>query len=219
MRAHLRKASLSILRGKEFQYAPLLEIMFVDVAAAFLQRPSSYAASMALGGMAVLDGATEGTHYPYLVRGKDVPEGMPKSVAASEWEGTDNTITPDAVLSQDSLFRFFYEHAPLDRRADNCISVRARPLVITYNPSIVDSVVKCFQPLSGELDSVNALLEAAGTKFEGFKAQTRAGLEYALDKHKTLDLQVQIDAPIFVFPERFGISCRLLVTCDCERNF
>lgn len=36
---------------------------------------------------------------------------------------------------------------------------------------------------------------------EGIKAQTRAGLEYALEEHKTIDVKIDMKAPIIVIPE------------------
>ena len=43
--------------------------------------------------------------------------------------------------------------------------------------------------------------EAAGDTLEGIKAQTRAGLEYALEEHKTIDVKIDMNAPIFIIPE------------------
>lgn len=47
------------------------------------------------------------------------------------------------------------------------------------------------------------LQEVAGDTFEGFKQQTRAGLEYALEQHTTLDMKIDMDAPIIIIPERY----------------
>lgn len=52
------------------------------------------------------------------------------------------------------------------------------------------------------MESVNALMAVAGDTFEGFKLQTRAGLEFALETHTTFDLNVDMDAPIIIIPER-----------------
>jgi vacuolar protein sorting-associated protein 13A/C len=77
-----------------------------------------------------------------------------------------------------------------------------RHLEILYNPKTVDTVIDFLKPPPSEADSINALLEAAGDTLEGLAAQTRAGLEYALEEHKRLDLKVDMDAPVMIFPER-----------------
>lgn len=68
----------------------------------------------------------------------------------------------------------------------------------------------------------NYIQAAAGQSFEGLRQGTRAGLEYALERHKvgllrcaylchipddllllqTMDVQIDMDAPIIIVPER-----------------
>jgi len=40
---------------------------------------------------------------------------------------------------------------------------------------------------------------------EGLRKETRAGLEYALQKHKTLDVQMDLNAPIIIIPEEYAL--------------
>lgn len=100
-----------------------------------------------------------------------------------------------------------------------------RHLEILYNPETVDTVIEFFKPPPSEADSINALLEAAGDTLEGLAAQTRAGLEYALEEHKRLDLRVDMDAPVMIFPERCvhcerscPIQFRLRLTVNILKN-
>ena len=48
---------------------------------------------------------------------------------------------------------------------------------------------------------------------EGIQKETRAGLEYALEKHKTVDLRLDMHAPIIIIPERFvhTVRCTLFL--------
>lgn len=105
-------------------------------------------------------------------------------------------------VSFNPFFSVDFEHNPLDAHADNVLEVKMRHLEILYNPKTVDTVIEFFKPPPSEADSINALLEAAGDTLEGLAAQTRAGLEYALEEHKRLDLRVDMDAPVMIFPER-----------------
>ncbi len=49
---------------------------------------------------------------------------------------------------------------------------------------------------------------------EGIKAQTRAGLEYALEEHKTIDVKIDMNAPIFIVPESCTKSDAQVVVLD-----
>lgn len=41
----------------------------------------------------------------------------------------------------------------------------------------------------------------ASETLEGLRKDTRTGLEYALQTHKTIDLHVDINAPVIIIPE------------------
>jgi vacuolar protein sorting-associated protein 13A/C len=41
-------------------------------------------------------------------------------------------------------------------------------------------------------------MESAGSTVEGLRQQTRAGLEYALQEHKTIDVQLDLQAPLII---------------------
>lgn len=42
---------------------------------------------------------------------------------------------------------------------------------------------------------------AASETLEGLRRETRAGLEYALQTHKTVDIQMDLNAPVIIIPE------------------
>ena len=49
---------------------------------------------------------------------------------------------------------------------------------------------------------VNPFLQnAASETLEGLRRETRAGLEYALQTHKTVDIQMDLNAPVIIIPE------------------
>jgi len=42
---------------------------------------------------------------------------------------------------------------------------------------------------------------AANETIEDLRSQTRAGFEYALQNHKTIDIKLDMSAPIIIIPE------------------
>ena len=57
------------------------------------------------------------------------------------------------------------------------------------------------------------LQNVAGETFEGIQKETRAGLEYALETHKTVDLRLDMHAPIIIIPERLMLSQYVYAVC------
>jgi vacuolar protein sorting-associated protein 13A/C len=51
---------------------------------------------------------------------------------------------------------------------------------------------------------------AASQTFEDLRKETRIGLEYALQIHKTVDLQMDMNAPIIIIPEKYVCSAAQL---------
>lgn len=82
------------------------------------------------------------------------------------------------------------------------------PLEVVFNPVAIRSILAFFSmPKEDKVlftdGQLSALRMAAMGTFQGLSTQTRMGLESAIDEHSTLDLLVDIDAPIFVFPEKY----------------
>jgi vacuolar protein sorting-associated protein 13A/C len=51
------------------------------------------------------------------------------------------------------------------------------------------------------MESIGALMESAGATVESLRQQTRAGLEFALEEHKTLNAKLDLQAPLIIVPE------------------
>jgi vacuolar protein sorting-associated protein 13A/C len=56
---------------------------------------------------------------------------------------------------------------------------------------------------------------AASQTFEDLRKETRIGLEYALQNHKTIDIQMDLNAPIIIIPEEY--VCPLHI-CNVSLN-
>jgi vacuolar protein sorting-associated protein 13A/C len=163
---------------------------------------------IALGGFRVYDGTTPDSLYPQIVRVKDIDSVSSASRSNSKQSSLDVGGTNQAMAEisaklppgTEPFFVLEFDHNPIDGRADNAVTVKMRHLEIIYHRNYVQEVLLFFKPPASQLESINALLDAAGETLDGLRKETRAGLEYALDQHKTLDLHVDMNAPIIILP-------------------
>ena len=209
----------------------LIGIVFSESLVSFVNRPTSLLFEASLGTMSVFDGNGHPTRYPILVKAKDPNDkhsvlspvksslsSLPtplihQSIEKSNLSATSisGSITESITesLSMIPFFQMTYEQNPLKGHADHAVSIKMLPLQVVYNHSTVTSVIDFFSPqrsqgsrLNGQMSGIDALTALAEDTFEGLKAQTRANLEYAIQGHKTMDLKCEVEAPIFIFPER-----------------
>ncbi|KAG0313845.1 hypothetical protein BGZ97_009846 [Linnemannia gamsii] len=224
--AKLKTGSFALKKDPHGTNTTIFSIVFDTFIANILQRTDNFQAGIALGGLTCIDGTTQNTLYPKIVRVKEAEskKGLLSTVTdgGTVYGGVDshNTGTNSgAELDFNPFFSVNFEHNPLDGHADNVLEVKMRHLEILYNPKTVDTVLDFLKPPQSEADSINALLEAAGDTLEGLAAQTRAGLEYALEEHKRLDLRVDMDAPVMIFPESCTDINALVAVLDVGHIF
>lgn len=113
----------------------------------------------------------------------DEGEEASSSVAVGAW-----------AMQQNPFFSLKFEHSPLDKRADNALAMRLRHTEIVYHRGYVEAIVAFFKPPESQLESVGALIDVASETLEGIRKETRAGLEYALAQHKTVDILLDLNA-------------------------
>ncbi|GAA5827080.1 hypothetical protein JCM11251_002234 [Rhodosporidiobolus azoricus] len=113
------------------------------------------------------------------------------------------------AMQENPFFSLTFEHSPLDKRADNALAVRLRHTEIVYHRGYVEAIFAFFKPPESQLESVGALIDVASETLEGIRKETRAGLEYALQAHKTVDVHLDLNAPIIIIPED-------VTTKDCQ---
>ncbi|CAO3621876.1 unnamed protein product [Mucor fragilis] len=185
----------------------LLSIVFDAVSIDVTQYRESMKVAAALGDLQLFDGSTKDTIYHQLI-GVKKKNNRDSSLLNIENNMTErdrrkSTSLLDMVNAKpaDPFFSIVFEKKPLSNKADNAFSLKMRHLEIIYSPVVVAGIIRFFKPPSSKMESVNALIAVAGDTFEGFKTQTRAGLEFALETHTTLDLNVDMDAPIIIIPE------------------
>ncbi|KAF8984234.1 hypothetical protein BGZ46_008534 [Entomortierella lignicola] len=222
--AKLRTGSFALKKDPHGVNKTIFSIVFDTFLANFLQRTDNFAAGIALGGLTCIDSTMQNTLYPKIVRVKEAESKKRLLSQVSEGdliyggESSQGSQTEsEAVFNP--FFSVNFENNPLDGHADNVLEVKMRHLEILYNPKTVDTVLEFFKPPASEADSINALLEAAGDTLEGLAEQTRAGLEFALEEHKRLDLRVDMDAPVMIFPESCTDINALVVVLDVGHIF
>lgn len=206
--ATLNKGSFSLRTDPHGSNLDVTALVFDSFSADVVQLTDSMKAKMALGGFRVYDGTTPNSLYPQIVRVKDIDGDTRRSSIAKqntleEAGGAKKALAEISSKMDPSSQPFFvleFENKPLDGRADNAVSVKMRHLEIIYHRNYVEAVMAFLKPPASQLESINALLDAAGETLDGIRKETRAGLEYALEQHKTLDVHVDMNAPIIVIP-------------------
>jgi vacuolar protein sorting-associated protein 13A/C len=180
--AKLNKGSLTLKGDPHGQPKDIISVVFDAFQADVIQRPDNLETSVSLGGFRVFDGTTTNTLYSQIVHVKD--------------RGVDSE-----GANTDPFFFLKFENNPLDERADTALTVRMRYMEIIYHKGYVEAIYQFFKPPASQLESVEALLDVASQTLEGIRRDTRAGLEYALQTHKTVDVQMDLNAPIIIIPE------------------
>ena len=204
IQAELKRGSFALKSDPHGIAKEIISVIFDDFQATAIQRRDNLEVSTSLGGFSVYDGTARDTLFPQIVHVKQDPPTV----------GSTTDHDP-----KDPFFSMRFENNPLDERADTALAIRMRHMEVVYHRGYVEAIYKFFKPPEDRLESVEALLvsvippvirlpsltcqqTAAGGAIEGFRKETRAGLEHALQNHKTIDLQVDMKAPIIIIPER-----------------
>lgn len=209
--ATLNKGSFSLRTDPHGVNRDIIALVFDSFSADAVQLTDSMSGKIALGGFRVYDGTTTDTLYPQIVRVKDIDGSSNRKSSSRQTSldvgGTDGAIAEisDGMIKNDEgeadpFFVMEVEQNPLDGHADNVVKVRMRHLEIIYHKGYVEAVVAFFKPPASQLESISALLDAAGQTLDGIRKETRAGLEFALEQHKTVDIRVDMNAPIIIIP-------------------
>ncbi|CDO71578.1 hypothetical protein BN946_scf184911.g48 [Trametes cinnabarina] len=195
VKAQLNRGSFALKTDPHGKNNEIISVIFDIFQATFVQRQDNFETSLSLGGFAVRDGTTQNTAYPLIVH---VQEKRSQNEIVKTLPVEESGAAPEL---QDPFFFLKFEHNPLDGRADSALSVRMRYMEIVYHRGYVEAVYKFLKPPASQLESVEALLDVASQTLEGLRKETRIGLEYALQTHKTVDVKMDLNAPIIIVPE------------------
>ncbi|KAM0334698.1 hypothetical protein ACHAPQ_004984 [Fusarium lateritium] len=187
----LSTGSFTLKKSPHDNAADLLSLHFDVFKAKALQRKDSLLANVSLGGLRVNDGTTPDSVYPEIVRVKDAPtEKQRKRLSLAELEQPE----------EDPFFQFEFEQNPIEREGDIAVVGKMKPLEVIWNPNFVVGIADFFRPPERHMESITALMESAGATVESIREQTRAGLEFALEEHKTINAELDLQAPLIIVP-------------------
>lgn len=190
--ASLSTGSFTLRQSPHGNKTDLLSLHFDLFKAKALKRTDSVLADISLGGFRVNDGTTPESLFKEIVRVKDAPDtNRNKRLSIAELEKVD----------QETFFDLQVEQNPLDGQGDFAVTAKLKPLEIVWNPNFVVGVVDFFKPPERHMESISALMETAGATVEGLRQQTRAGLEFALEEHKTINAKLDLQAPLIIIPQ------------------
>ena len=209
----LRTGSFTLKRDPHGKKTEILRLLFDSFKTQFKQRTDSFYANVSLDGMRLYDGTTEGSLFPQILRIKDAPD-IPARKCINELEeefgeeGEDSRDEDEQGLEEkgeeeieDPFFQLSFENRPLDGSADTALNVKLKAMELIYNPKFVVEVSKFFKPPERHMESIGALMETAGATVEQVRQQTRAGLEFALEEHKTINAKLDLQAPLIIVPD------------------
>ncbi|KAG9239707.1 putative vacuolar protein sorting-associated protein 13 [Amylocarpus encephaloides] len=192
--ASLNTGSFTLKRDPHQNVTEVLGLFFDGFHAKFLQRPGSFLADVSLDGLRVNDGTTPNSLFTQIVCVKDAPEKPDQKLQITDDED-------EADRETDPFFKFQFEKNPLDGASDIALIGKLKPLEIIWNPLFLIGIIQFFKPPERHMESIGALMETAGATVEGLRQQTRAGLEFALEEHKTIDAKLDLQAPLIIVPE------------------
>ncbi|KAI9761476.1 MAG: hypothetical protein M4579_000986 [Chaenotheca gracillima] len=214
LEASLKTGSFALKRDPHGKATEVLSLLFDDFKAKIVQRPDSFLADLSLGGLRVYEANTEGSLFPQIVRVKDAV--APGSSRVTELDDDNDDDDDDGTTEKasddgeeqaaDPFFQLQFEQNPLDNSADTAVTVKLKSMEVIYNPQTVVGVVKFFKPPERHMESIGALMETASATVEGIRQQTRAGLEFALEEHKTINAKLDLQAPLIIIPESICVE-------------
>lgn len=191
--ASLNTGSFTLKRDPHDNVVEVLSLFFDGFRAKFLQRPESFLADISLNGLRVNDGTTPDSLYTQIVRVKDAPDAPTQKLQIDSGDIAEESVDP--------FFQFQFEKNPLDGASDLALTGKLKPLEVIWNPLFLVGIIEFFKPPENHMESIGALMETAGATVESLRQQTRAGLEFALEEHKTLNAKLDLQAPLIIVPE------------------
>jgi vacuolar protein sorting-associated protein 13A/C len=236
----LRTGSFTLKRDPHGKNADIVRLLFDSFKTEVLQRTDSLLFNLTLEGMRLYDGTVEGSLFPQIIKVKgaaDIPddqrvkeitdedvftvtktnsktEDQEKQEAEEGDEKFEDASSEPDEIPDDPFFQMSFEHNPLDGSADMGLTLKLKAMEIIYNPVFVEQIVKFFRPPERHMESIGALMETAGATVQEIRQQTRAGLEFALQEHRTINAQLDLHAPLMIIPDSVTEKCSICLIVD-----
>ncbi|XP_023247319.1 vacuolar protein sorting-associated protein 13 [Copidosoma floridanum] len=104
----------------------------------------------------------------------------------------------NGIGSEKELFFGSFETNPLDKLCGQRVIVKSNSAHVVYDAQTIIELIKMFKVQNPS--TLTQLQEAAAAKLDSFKEASALGLEYAIQKHAALDIQVDLEAPQLIVP-------------------
>ncbi|XP_011706559.1 PREDICTED: vacuolar protein sorting-associated protein 13C-like, partial [Wasmannia auropunctata] len=121
-----------------------------------------------------------------------------KLLGATQRGRVPSLFNPERGSSDSALLSVSYEKNPLDRLCGDRVIVKSRSVDIIYDAQTIIELVNMFKVQDSS--TLSQLQMAAAEQFEGLKEMSALGLEYAIEKHSVLDIQVDMQASQLIIP-------------------
>lgn len=184
----LKTGSFTLRRNPHAHSEDIVQLLFKGFSSSFYGRPDSYLTNLSLHELRVDDGSAD-TLYKQIV--------TVKSLSLDESSDDEEVWTRP---SENDFFWLSFENNPLDGIADSNLFIKMKGITVFYNTAFLERVIQFFHPPKVHLETIGAILDAANATVEEIRDQTRIGLEYALQEHKTVNLKLDLQAPLIVMP-------------------
>ncbi|CAG9815731.1 unnamed protein product [Phaedon cochleariae] len=100
--------------------------------------------------------------------------------------------------TQKDLLEIRFESNPIDKKCDYRIHVVTQPIRVVYDEKTINKIVDVFTiPPDTALEEIS---DVAANKISDVKEMTSLGLQYAIEKHVAIDLNVDLRAPYVIIP-------------------
>lgn len=210
----LRTGSFTLKRDPHGKSTEILRLLFDSLTTKALKRTDSIYGEFSLESMRLYDGTTEGSLYPEIITIKDAPESPSGPRIKDVDEKNESDDEEGDSTKEDPFFYLSFENNPLDGSADTALTAKLKAMEIMYNPKFLVEIAKFFKPPERHMESIGALMETAGATVEGIRQQTRAGLEFALEEHKSINAQLDLQAPLIIIPDSVTEKSSLCLIVD-----
>lgn len=160
--------------AKEYQQN-VLQFQFVGLCVGILKRPKTLKVDVELADLFLLQSLVPRSHMPTLVKPKEVDD------------------------HNGLLFKLTWDQLPTNPDAEYELRLQMKPLEVVLDMQAFEKLTEYF--VSGRnKQAVDSFVSATESHFHELASKTRIGLEQAISKHKSVDLFVDIEAPIVFVP-------------------
>lgn len=197
--ASLKSGSFRLRKNPHGDVKDVVTLLFNGFTSTFHNRPDSYLANVSLQELRVDDGS-ENTLYKQVVTVKSISPDILPDLHSADCSDSEEELPVPTGADENAFFWLSFESNPLDGTADSNLFIKMKSITVFYNTQFIENVFRFFKPPKTHLETIETIMNVAGATVEEIRDQTRIGLEYALEQHHTVNLKLDMQAPLIVIP-------------------